>query len=155
MQNSIRQEKFLPSVPILKLWGFVNILIATIRQFIRIILSHHQAFCSRYSGDLVVYMCSFYQWNTGLVTGLGTLPPRRPPYLHPLKTFWKFFAKLVLPRKQSLNFPVVFPLKFYSNLAPKVLCTHPPSVLCVCLLGPSLYSPPKIMNQFHRSWNRL
>ena len=31
-----------------------------------------------------------------------------PPPTHPLKIIWKFFFKLVLLRKQSLDFPVVF-----------------------------------------------
>ena len=37
----------------------------------------------------------------------GCQPPH-PPHPHPLKTIWRFFAKLVLPRKQSLNITVVF-----------------------------------------------
>ena len=39
--------------------------------------------------------------------GYPTPPTPRPP----LKNILKFFAKLVLPRKQSFNFTVVFPLK--------------------------------------------
>ena len=37
----------------------------------------------------------FFLWNTGLVTLLS-------PHPLTLKTFWKFFAELVLARKQSL-----------------------------------------------------
>ena len=40
-----------------------------------------------------------------LVLKQGWLPPTPT---HPLKSIWRFFAKLVLPRKQSLNLTVVF-----------------------------------------------
>ena len=51
-----------------------------------------------------LHLC-FYLWNTGLETGMVTPPPHPP---HPLKIIWKFFAKLVLLRKQTLNFLVIF-----------------------------------------------
>ena len=83
---------------------------------------------------------------------------------HPTpEIIWKFFVRLVLPTKRPFNFTWVktfivqclsFNIQsvsrgFYrclaarsaasficSALAPKVLCTHPPSVLSVCLLDP-------------------
>ena len=49
----------------------------------------------------------FYLWNTGLETQIFksskenlTFPPPLPP---PLKSIWRFFPKLVLPRKQSFS----------------------------------------------------
>ena len=38
----------------------------------------------------------FYLWNTGLATGLGTPTP-------PLKSIWRFFAKLVLLGKHNIE----------------------------------------------------
>ena len=49
---------------------------------------------------------AFQFYGTGLVTGVSTPP---------LKIIWKFFIKLVLPRKQPLNLLVVFPLNIKKN----------------------------------------
>ena len=86
---------------------------------------------------------SFYLWNTGLETQVAyapKLPP--PPYPHPHpppppEIIWQFFVELGLPRKHPKTSRFIC-----SALAPKVLCTHPPSVLSVCLLGPFTH-PPK------------
>ena len=161
-------------------------------------------------------------------------PPPPPP---PLKNIWKFFVKLVLLRKQSLNFPVFFStnahlehlfwtfaskraiktfivlrlsfnqnflktfiffpfLRFWGNFfpGPKFCFLHPKNGLLdpqnlgkeskqhrnqakfelfwfqrfLQVFGgadplptlqinepETLYPPSKVMNQFHRSWNRL
>ena len=76
---------------------------------------------------LVFNSIMFYLWNTGLVTGLG-FPPPVPP--HPLKSNWRFFAKLVLFRKQSLN------LTLYS-FVPTFMHLAPLPVLYVCLCAKS------------------
>ena len=118
---------------------------------------------------------NFYLRNTGLVIGFGLVP-------HPLpKSILKVFVKLVLLRKQSFNFAVVFPLKLFQG-RPFCLSFHLSECLSirfawfcahfctgavanpVCLsvsnaLAPkglcTLYSPSKIMNLFHRSWNAI
>ena len=67
---------------------------------------------------LVVFY--FYLWNAGLETEFSkTVLKICDP---PLKISWKFFIKLVLPRKQPLNFPVGFRLKrkFLSSKRAKI-----------------------------------
>ena len=52
-------------------------------------------------------MCShlkILQSNTVLIFTFVLDPSTPPPPQSPLKTFWKFFSKLVLPRKQSYDF---------------------------------------------------
>ena len=60
--------------------------------------------------DFVISSGCFYLWNTSLETEFSksVLKICDPPTPHPLKTLWRFFAKLVLPRKQLLNITVGF-----------------------------------------------
>ena len=104
---------------------------------------------------------SFYLWNTGLITEFSKSVLRfwSPP--HPgnhLEVFrqacftkrpYNFKLSFCLKRKTFLqNVKKIFEnvrdrvQRFISSgLAPKVLCTHPPSVLFVYLLGPSTHPP--------------
>ena len=96
---------------------------------------------------------SCYLWNTGLVTEFSKTVLRFlgfPPY-PPLKNILKFFAKLVLPRKQSFNFTLCFPLKillkrwFWTFIwtfilrVRKIYVFFPPKIL-------SRFFPPKFLS---------
>ena len=66
-----------------------------------------------FSRSYLLYFSVFYLWNAGLITEFSKtvmrfwgVPP--PPMAPPLKCIWRFFAKLVLPRKQSFYLTVVF-----------------------------------------------
>ena len=50
------------------------------------------------------------------ILSLSWLDPTPNPRPYPLKIFLNFFAKIVLLRKQSLDFRVVFPLKFSTKV---------------------------------------
>ena len=95
-----------------------------------------------------------------------------PPPL-PLKIIWKFFVNLVLLRKQSFNFPgffsttahsfwtfaskcEIFPAKNLTLICAFAKCTFFSRQKSFAQSWLCIHSPPlKIMNQFHRSWNRL
>ena len=95
----------------------------------------------------------FYLWTKGFETGMVT-HTHTPTTPHPLKTIWKFFAKLVLPRKQSLNLPVVFSKNVNFECSRQKSAFFPPKFifkffhnifsvfLYICFTPPFLFAKP-------------